>query len=260
MAAEGRPEVEDKPAPAPPAGVATAAGLVRASKSFLIVAAAAAVALALFLAGLLEPAVSWLGAHRWPRPAAATVVVLTFVGTLAATAMIVTPRIVQRAVTAAAAAGARVWETVKGYMRGVVVIALVDAALVALLLIVAGTPLVPPLAVLTFAGAFFPLVGAFTAGLVAVAVSFATGGLTDALVVGAGIVAIQQLEGNLLQPAVTGRAVNLHPTVVMVVLGTGTVAGIVGAFVAVPLTAAATAAVPALRRNAIAPRSVEGIA
>ena len=51
---------------------------------------------------------------------------------------------------------------------------------------------------------------------------------------------MQQLEGNVLAPTIVGRAVSLHPAVVLVAVGIGaTLWGILGAFVAVPVTAIA---------------------
>jgi predicted PurR-regulated permease PerM len=109
---------------------------------------------------------------------------------------------------------------------------------IALALILIGVPLVLPLAVLTFFGAFFPLVGAITAGTVAALVALVTGGFTDALLVAASALVVQQIEGNVLQPLIMGRQVELHPAVTLLaVTGGGAVAGIVGAFLAVPIAA-----------------------
>jgi len=59
---------------------------------------------------------------------------------------------------------------------------------------------------------------------------------------------VQLIEGNFLQPVIQSRTVSLHPAVVMVAVTAGTaVAGIVGALLAVPITAAATGVVAELR-------------
>jgi putative heme transporter len=136
--------------------------------------------------------------------------------------------------------GTRAWATLSAYVRGTALIALVDAVLIGSALLLVGVPLVVPLALLTFFGGFFPVVGAFAAGLVAVLVALATGGFTDALIIGVVITAIQQIEGDLLQPLILGRAVKLHPIVVLLSLTAGGVlAGIAGAFLAVPIAAVA---------------------
>lgn len=138
------------------------------------------------------------------------------------------------------AIGERAWAAIGGYLRGTAIIAFVDALLIGITLLVVGVPLVIPLAVLTFFGAFFPLIGAVAAGVVAALVALVTSGPFDALIVGAAILVIQQVEGDVLQPLVMGKAVRLHPVVILLALTAGAiVAGIVGAFLAVPVAAVA---------------------
>jgi predicted PurR-regulated permease PerM len=96
----------------------------------------------------------------------------------------------------------------------------------------------PPLILLTFVGGFFPIVGAFIAGAAATLVALVSGGVTDALLVLAATIAVQQLESHLLQPVVMSRAVKMHPVGVLLAVTTGGVVwGIVGAALAVPLVA-----------------------
>ena len=140
------------------------------------------------------------------------------------------------------ALGQRAWAALSSYVRGTAVIALVDAVLIGIALVVIGVPLVVPLMVLTFFGGFFPLVGAVLAGAVAALVALVSGGPLDALLVAGAVTLIQQVEGDVLQPVVLGRAVRLHPVVILLALTAGAVlAGIAGAFLAVPVTAVATA-------------------
>lgn len=138
----------------------------------------------------------------------------------------------------ARAVGRRAWSALGGYVRGTALIALINAVGVAIGLLIIGVPLVAPLALLVFLGAFLPVIGAFIAGLIAVLVAAADGGLTAALFTLGVIVVVQQVEGNLLQPLIMRRAVALHPVVVLSALTAGAaVAGIVGAFLAVPIAA-----------------------
>lgn len=52
------------------------------------------------------------------------------------------------------------------------------------------------------------------------------------------VLAVQQIEGNLLQPLVMGKAVSLHPLVILTAVTCGTLLlGIPGAVVAVPIVA-----------------------
>ena len=132
--------------------------------------------------------------------------------------------------------GNRVYTALSGYVRGVAMVGLVDAVLIAIALVLIGVPLVVPLAVITFFAAFVPLIGAFVAGLLAVLIALVSGGLVDALLVLGAVVLVQQVEGHLLYPLLMSRAVNLHPAVIVVALGAGGIlAGIIGVFLAVPV-------------------------
>lgn len=140
------------------------------------------------------------------------------------------------------AVGHRAWTALGGYVRGTALIALVDAAAIGIGLAIIGVPLVLPLALLVFLGAFLPVIGATIAGLLAVLVALAAGGLTSALLSLAVVVGVQQLEGNVLQPMIMRRAVALHPVVVLTALAVGaSIAGIVGAFLSLPVAAVAAA-------------------
>lgn len=137
-------------------------------------------------------------------------------------------------------AGREVWTATAGYMRGVALIAVVDAVLIGIALAVIGVPLVLPLMVLVFFGAFIPLVGAVASGAIAALVALISNGVVDAALVVAAIVAIQQIEGDLLYPNVVGRMIRLHPVAILLVLTAGTVvAGILGALLSIPVAAAA---------------------
>ncbi|RFU19540.1 AI-2E family transporter [Geodermatophilus marinus] len=136
------------------------------------------------------------------------------------------------------AAGQQAWATLGGYLRGITLVALMDAVGIGIALVLIGVPLPFALALLTFLGAYVPIVGAFVAGIAAVVVAFAAGGITDALLTLGAVVLVQQVEGNLLQPVIMRRAVYLHPlaTVYALTVG-GLLYGLAGAVVAVPLTA-----------------------
>jgi predicted PurR-regulated permease PerM len=82
------------------------------------------------------------------------------------------------------------------------------------------------------------MVGAFVAGALAVLVALVGNGFTTALIVLVIIIAVQQLEGNVLQPVLQSRTMKLHAVVVLLaVTGGGTLYGITGAFLAVPVVA-----------------------
>jgi predicted PurR-regulated permease PerM len=143
-----------------------------------------------------------------------------------------------------ARAGHYSWYTLVSYVRATVLVAFVDALGIGIGLAVLRIPLALPLAALVFLGAFIPVIGATLSGAVAVLVALVTHGPVSALLVLAVVVAVQQLEGHVLQPLIMGRAVALHPLAVILAITTGVVAaGIVGGLVAVPLLAVGNTAV-----------------
>lgn len=126
------------------------------------------------------------------------------------------------------------------YLAATAITGAIDAVLIAIALVVVGVPLVLPLALLTFLGGFFPIVGATAAGAVASLVALVSGGFGDALVILGATVFVQQFEGNVLQPLVLERAVKLHPLVTTWAVAAGlVVGGLLGAFLAVPVVAIA---------------------
>jgi predicted PurR-regulated permease PerM len=138
----------------------------------------------------------------------------------------------------------RSWNTLSGFIKAQAVVGLVDAVGIGVGLAVLGVPLALPLAVLVFFGAFIPIVGAFVAGALAVLVALVANGPTTALLVIGLIVVVQQLEGNVLQPILVGRTLQLHAALVILAVTAGSsLAGIAGAFLAVPIFAVGTTAV-----------------
>ena len=144
----------------------------------------------------------------------------------------------------------RAWATVSAYVLGVVAVAAVDAALIGLALLVVGVPLWLSLTLLTFFGAFVPYFGAVLSGAAAVLVTLVTNGAADAIAILVVVLVVQQIEGNLLQPLIMRRAVQLHPVVTLLAVTSGTLlGGILGAVVAVPLTAVTHHVVEYLRAH-----------
>lgn len=132
----------------------------------------------------------------------------------------------------------RSWNTLGGFIRAQAIVSLVDAFFIGLGLVILGVPMALALAVLTFIAGFIPIVGAFVAGTLAVLVALVSLGFTEAIITLVIILAVQQLEGNILSPMLQSKAMNLHPVVVLisVTLG-GSLFNIIGAFLAVPFAA-----------------------
>ena len=154
------------------------------------------------------------------------------------------PADVQERVRDAGRAG---FHSLIGYVRATFLVALVDAVGIGTGLAIMGVPLALPLASLVFLGAFIPLVGAVIAGFLAVVVALIAKGWIFALITLGLVIAVQQLEGHVLQPLVMGRAVSIHPlAVVLAIAAGGVMAGIVGALLAVPTVAFLNSAVRVL--------------
>ena len=134
--------------------------------------------------------------------------------------------------------GARIWKTLSGFIQAQAAVAMVDAVLIGLGLWVLQVPLALVIAVVTFFASFIPIIGAVTAGALAVIIALVSNGLTNALLALALIIIVQQVEGNVLQPMLQSKAMGLHAAVVLLSVTVGsTLAGIVGAFLAVPVAA-----------------------
>ncbi|HEV7957072.1 MAG TPA: AI-2E family transporter, partial [Marisediminicola sp.] len=137
-------------------------------------------------------------------------------------------------------AGDRAVDTLGGYVRGTAIVALVDAVVIGGALVILQVPLALPLAIITFIGAFIPIIGATSAGILAALVALVTNDLQTALIVTIVVVAVNQLEGNFLAPVLLGKSLKLHELVVLLALTAGTIlGGIVGTLLSVPLAGVA---------------------
>ena len=153
-------------------------------------------------------------------------------------------------------AGRSAWETLARYVRGAVVVALIDAVGIGAGLLILGVPLWLSLTLLTFVGAFIPLLGATVSGAVAVLVTLVTNGTTDAIIILVVVLVVQQVEGNLLQPLIMGRALHLHPAGILVAVTAGGLPLVVaGALLAVPLMAVTYRVLEYLRLHSVDPAS-----
>jgi predicted PurR-regulated permease PerM len=153
-------------------------------------------------------------------------------------------------------AGLHAWRVLGGYVRGTALIAAIDATLIGIGLWILGVPLAFALSVIIFLGAFIPFVGATISGLFAVLVALADGGPWIALIALGIVLGVQFLEGNFLQPIIQSRTVDLHPAVILLAVAAGgSLFGILGAYLAVPMTAVAFAVTADLRADEAVPEA-----
>ncbi len=144
----------------------------------------------------------------------------------------------QKAARHVAALSYKTWETLSEFIKQQALVGFIDAFFIGIALWILDVPLVLPLAIITFFGAFVPIIGAFVAGFFAVIIALVDEGFTVALIVFGVVVLVQQIEGNVLQPIIQGRGFNLHAAVVILAVTAGSsLAGIVGAFLSVPVAA-----------------------
>ncbi|WEV77815.1 AI-2E family transporter [Janibacter cremeus] len=134
--------------------------------------------------------------------------------------------------------GAIAWHQLKAFTRATILVAGVDALGIGLGAFALGVPLASGIALLVFIGAFVPIVGALVSGFIAVLLAFVAKGPVTALLMLGVVVAVQQIEQQLLQPLLLGRAVRVHPLGVILGIATGIIlGGVIGALIAVPLVA-----------------------
>ena len=143
----------------------------------------------------------------------------------------------------------RAWATLGGYLRGAALLGVVEGIIIAVTLWLVGAELAVPMGVLTLLAAFVPFVGAIVAGAVAVLVALATGGVAAAAVVLVVAIVVQQIDNDLLAPLVYGKALDLHPVVILLAItGGAALFGIAGGVLAVPVTAVAWNVIAAARQ------------
>ena len=141
-------------------------------------------------------------------------------------------------------AGHVAWGQLTAFTRATILVALVDAVGITIVALVLRVPFAPAIGALVFLGAFVPIVGALASGMIAVLIALVAQGPITALLMLAGVIAVQQIESHVLQPFLLGRAVSVHPLAVILAITAGVViAGIVGALVAVPVAAVVNAVV-----------------
>ena len=135
-------------------------------------------------------------------------------------------------------AGKAGWRTLQNFVKVQILVASIDALGIAIGAAILGVPLAIPIGVLVFLGSFIPIIGAVVTGAVAVFIALVYNGWVIALIMLGVVLLVQQIEGHVLQPLVMGTAVKVHPlAVVLAVAGGSMVAGIAGAFFAVPVVA-----------------------
>ena len=135
-------------------------------------------------------------------------------------------------------AGLAGWSTLLTFVRVQVLVAGINAFGIGLGAFFLELPLVLPIAVAVFLGSFVPFIGAAVTGGFAVLVALVFEGPVVALIMLIIVIVVQQLEGQVIQPLIMGKAVKLHPLAVVIAVAIGGFfAGIPGVLFAVPVVA-----------------------
>ena len=130
--------------------------------------------------------------------------------------------------------------SLRGYFRGVTLVAAFNGVVVALAALVLGVPLAGTIGVVTFVTAYIPYIGAFVSGAFAVVIALGGEGTSTALIMLVVVILANGLLQNLVQPFAMGSALDLHPLAVLVItIAAGCVFGMIGLILAAPLTSAA---------------------
>ena len=142
-------------------------------------------------------------------------------------------------------------------MIGTGAISLVGAASQLVIMLILGLPLALPVFVLSFFLCFIPYIGGFISTGIAFLITIAVGTPVDIAVMAIWTLVFNIVTGNIVGPLVYGKAVHLHPAVVLVAIPAGAaVAGILGMFMVVPAIGVVAAtwrtvlAVVGMRRHA----------
>ena len=127
---------------------------------------------------------------------------------------------------------------VGGYLRGTTVLSAIIALTDLVFMLLLGVPLAVPLAVLVFLSGYIPYFGGIVTTAIILIVTYSTLGVGPAVILLVLIGIRNVFLGYGIRPIVYGRTVSIHPALVLVALPAGfQLAGIVGLFAAVPVTA-----------------------
>ena len=140
------------------------------------------------------------------------------------------------------AAGDRAVVMLGGYMIATGVLGAFNAVTGFAIMTLLGIPFALPVAVLSFFGGFIPYIGQFVTSAIQFLITVAFGSTQDIIFMALWTAVFNIVQGSVIAPLVYGRAVSLHPAIVLIVIPAGfTLAGVLGMFLAVPVVGIAGA-------------------
>jgi predicted PurR-regulated permease PerM len=143
----------------------------------------------------------------------------------------------------------------RDYGKGRSVMSAIVSVVIGIAALLLGLPLVFTIMVVNFVGGYIPYIGAFLGGGLAVIVALGAGGIGDALIMLAVVLASNLALENFVEPKVMGQSLDIHPLIVLVVTALGgLLGGIVGLILAVPAYVIARSAVVRFRWRTLVDR------
>lgn len=125
-----------------------------------------------------------------------------------------------------------------GYIRGQAMDALLVGVMVSIALLIAKVPYAAVIGILTGIGNLVPYVGPVVGFGSLIIVCLAEGSLSHLLIGGIILLVVMFIDGNIINPRMLSSNVEVHPVLVIVALiAGGSVGGIVGMLIAVPVAA-----------------------
>jgi len=135
----------------------------------------------------------------------------------------------------------RTLQSLRGYFTGVTAVAAFNAIVIGLGALVLGVGHVGSIALINFAAAYIPYLGAWSAGAFTVLIALGSQGSTTALIMAVIVLLANGILQQMIQPIAFGAALGIHPLAVLIVtIAGGALFGMIGLVLAAPLTSAAT--------------------
>jgi predicted PurR-regulated permease PerM len=136
-----------------------------------------------------------------------------------------------------------VWTVVQGqissFLTSRIILAAIASTTLSIYMISTGVPYWLPICLFyAIVAQFIPMVGAFIGAVLPIVVTWSSKGLTAALVIAAFILVYQQIENMLIAPKIQQRTMSVHPAIgLLAVFLFGAIFGVLGSFLALPVTA-----------------------
>jgi len=133
----------------------------------------------------------------------------------------------------------KIYDLIGGYLGGLFLICSINATLTSTMLAITGIPFFLPLGLASGFSSLVPYAGPVVMAALVTGLAMITAGFWKGVACAIYFVVYGQIEGNILGPLVFRRTVHVNPLIVLLsIVFFSEIAGIIGAILAVPITAA----------------------